>query len=228
MLTCVCIGLRRLSLPAVVELAVRDRKFQLLALLSLVGLGLAGTAGAERLQSSAANVAADPLPSTQLAASNDFAPAVVVPPDVPAPASTDFSAATRGMLVSDTHRAHPASLDNQPYELPFTLAGTIISPAVRRALLARVKSERLEPAAEGEEIEGWTLEKILADRVILHRNTVRVELELRAHVPAELSPTVPTAVTNAAASPPPAAEEPVTGVAAYFAAHGIHTDDAQQ
>lgn len=143
----------------VVELAVHDQKFRLLALLSLVGLGLAGIAGAERLQPSAAKVATDPLPSTTLAASNEIEPAVVMPPAMPAAAPTDFSEVTRSALVSDTRRAHPATPDNQSYELPFTLAGTIISPTLRRALLARAKPERLEPTTEGKEIEGWTLEK---------------------------------------------------------------------
>lgn len=118
-------------------------------------------------------------------------------------------------------RRAPSATPDAPL---FTLAGTIVSPTVRRALIARGASGDLERVAEGEKIEGWEFEKIRADGVVLRHNTERVELKLRESLPVQAAAASPAPAAAAAAPTPPEMTrvlEPAEAEALFFAAHGI-------
>jgi hypothetical protein len=140
-----------------------------------------------------------------------------------------FSAELGTPAPSDQGAAMPRRAQSATPDAPlFTLAGTIVSPTVRRALIARGASGDLERVAEGEKIEGWEFEKILADGVVLRRNTERVELKLRESLLAQAGATPPVAAAAAAAAPTPPEMtrvlEPAEAEALFFAAHGIKED----
>ena len=65
------------------------------------------------------------------------------------------------------------------------LVGVILSETGRVALIARTNLPGAHRVAEGEEIEGWTLASIEADRVVLHHGTTEAELRLRNRNPTQ-------------------------------------------
>ncbi len=66
----------------------------------------------------------------------------------------------------------------RPEAVGMELNGIVISPTGRRALLRPLKSREVVRATEGQVIEGWTVQSILPDRVILQRDGVSEELRL--------------------------------------------------
>jgi hypothetical protein len=65
------------------------------------------------------------------------------------------------------------------------LVGVILSETGRVALIARANLPGANRVAEGQEIEGWTLTAIEADRVVLRHGTIEAELRLRDRNPAQ-------------------------------------------
>lgn len=57
------------------------------------------------------------------------------------------------------------------------LAGIIVGPEEREALFVEAGESKPSPLHEGEEIEGWTIEKIELDRVTLRSGTVLETVE---------------------------------------------------
>ena len=152
-------------------------------------------------------------------------PALVLPGTIAAgngPASAAELAAPP--LSEPSTVVPPRAPTTMPAAPGFTLAGTIVSPTVRRALIARGDSGTLEHVVEGEKIEGWEFEKILADGVILRHNTERVELKLRESLPGQADAASPAPAAATAVPATPAMThvlEPAEAEALFFAAHGI-------
>jgi hypothetical protein len=61
----------------------------------------------------------------------------------------------------------------------FTLVGTILSAQERHALVEHGQPPRLERISEGQDIDGWTVEQILADRVVFSRADARIEVKAK-------------------------------------------------
>lgn len=61
----------------------------------------------------------------------------------------------------------------------FTLVGIVISTHERLALVEHGQPPRVERLSEGQEIDGWTVEKILPDRVVLARADARIEVKAK-------------------------------------------------
>lgn len=86
----------------------------------------------------------------------------------------------------------------------FTLVGVVISPRGSRALIEHGQPPHLDHAREQQEIDGWTVEKILGDRVVLRHAEDRVELKVKDAPPPQVpGAPIPTAAGPLAAPPLP-------------------------
>jgi len=61
----------------------------------------------------------------------------------------------------------------------FTLVGTILSAQERHALVEHGQPPHLERISEGQDIDGWTVEQILPDRVVFGRADARIEIKAK-------------------------------------------------
>lgn len=85
----------------------------------------------------------------------------------------------------------------------FALVGVVISPRGSRALIEHGQPPHLDHAREQQEIDGWTVEKILSDRVVLRHADDRVELKVKdAPAPQQPGAPVPAAAQAVAPMPP--------------------------
>jgi general secretion pathway protein N len=92
-----------------------------------------------------------------------------------------YGEVTERPLFSETRRA-PAETAATPVDAPpsdFTLKGIIISTNERHALIEHGQPPSLERISEGQDLEGWTVESILVDRVVLTRADGRLELKAK-------------------------------------------------
>lgn len=71
----------------------------------------------------------------------------------------------------------------------FVLVGVIISKAGRVALVQHGQSGELARLGEGQAVEGWTLQSILPDRVVLQHGATEYELKLKDLPTSATSPT---------------------------------------
>jgi Type II secretion system protein C len=69
-----------------------------------------------------------------------------------------------------------------------TLSGVVISGGERSALIRRGNAEIVERLKQGEDIAGWTLVEIAADRVIVRRDAIETEILLDYSAPAPPGP----------------------------------------
>ncbi len=61
----------------------------------------------------------------------------------------------------------------------FSLIGVLISDGVRMALIRRSRASDYIRVEEGQEIDGWRIERIVSDRVVIRNGEAREELVLR-------------------------------------------------
>ncbi len=61
----------------------------------------------------------------------------------------------------------------------FILVGIVISAHERLALIEHGQPPHVERLSEGQEIDGWSVEKILPDRVVLGRADARIEVKAK-------------------------------------------------
>jgi general secretion pathway protein N len=118
-----------------------------------------------------------------------------VPPLPAQPASSTlppmeaFSEVTRRPLFSSTRQPPPpeAVKETQGNSSTFALLGIIISDGGRIALIEYGRPPAMVRLKEGQAVEGWTLQSILPDRVVLQRGATDQELKLkdRAGQPAQ-------------------------------------------
>jgi len=160
-------------------------------LLSLICLGLGGVIYYE-------------LGLSEEKTPNAAAPVVAgaVPPLPPQPASSTlppietFAEVTRRPLFSATRQPPPETVkDTQGNSTSFALLGVIISESGKTALIEHGAPPAMIRLKEGQAVEGWTLQSILPDRVVLQRGATEQELKLkdRAAPPAQ-PPRQPPAV----------------------------------
>ncbi len=89
-----------------------------------------------------------------------------------------FSKIRRPPLEPDT----PAEKPEKKQTVKVRLAGVIISPKERVALVQESRAREITRLKEGQEIEGWVLESILADRIVLRFGELREEVKIRGEV----------------------------------------------
>jgi len=98
-------------------------------------------------------------------------------------------------VFSQSRRPETAASDNPAARRTLDgliLMGTVIGPSRRSALLRVPESPTLQTVLEGQEVAGWTLEKVLPDRVVLRSGGDSMEVSIWRDRP-----------------PPPEPEEPV-------------------
>jgi len=89
----------------------------------------------------------------------------------------------------------------------FTLVGIIRSPNESHALIEHGKPPHLDRVVEDQELDGWTVEAILEDRVILRHADARLEVKAKDAPPVQMpivqpppSPNVPKNTVSPATS----------------------------
>ncbi|HEX6841509.1 MAG TPA: hypothetical protein VF113_08265 [Stellaceae bacterium] len=115
-----------------------------------------------------AAVAAAPEPDKRPAESSSFA----MPP------LRNFAGVLSRPLFSETRR--PPRQPTSPADTrdaSFTLVGTILSANERHALVEHGQPPHIERVSEGQEIDGWTVEQILADHIVFGRGDTHVEIK---------------------------------------------------
>ncbi len=134
-----------------------------------------------------------------LQASNDGAgptTAAIKPAKIPAlpaaqafsmPPIEDFGETLERPLFSKIRRPPPepdtpAEKPEKKQTVKVRLAGVIISPQERVALVQEPRAREITRLKEGQEIEGWVLESILADRIVLRFGEVREEVKIAGEV----------------------------------------------
>ena len=135
-----------------------------------------------------------------LQASNDRAgpmTAAIEPAKIPAlpaaqafqmPPIEDFGETLDRPLFSKIRRPPPPAPD-APADKPekkqtvkVRLAGVVISPEERVALVQEPRAREITRLKVGQEIEGWVLEAILADRIVLRFGELREEVKIAGEV----------------------------------------------
>lgn len=143
-------------------------------MLLLACLGLSGIIAAELSTSSlaVADPAADPPPGTRAKGAASEAPVAFSLPPL-----RSFASVNERPLFSQTRRPAPQGEDFGPWS-SFVLAGIIISPDSREALILHGKPPTVAHVQEGQDVEGWLITSILPDRVVFRAGTTEHELRL--------------------------------------------------
>lgn len=99
------------------------------------------------------------------------------------PAVDAFSGIAARSLFNPTRRPiePPAEAKAIPAVKPsrFRLVGVLISDGLRMALIRRGRASDYTRVEEGQEIDGWRIERIVADRVVIRKGDTREELILK-------------------------------------------------
>jgi general secretion pathway protein N len=131
----------------------------------------------------------DPPPPVGRVADASPAPAAVaVPPDeapFTLPALESLKEVTDRPLFSAARRPAAARTAQQTASdlSSLQLRGVIISDQSRLALVQQAKSAAIMRVKEGQELQGWTVQSILPDRVVVQRGASVQELKLRIDMP---------------------------------------------
>jgi type II secretory pathway component PulC len=72
----------------------------------------------------------------------------------------------------------PRNDNNRPTLTGIVLTGVVIGPADKIALMTSSKSPKPLSLIEGEKLEGWKLEKVMADRVVLSAGDETAEISV--------------------------------------------------
>jgi type II secretory pathway component PulC len=76
----------------------------------------------------------------------------------------------------------PAPEPEKKQTVKVRLAGVVISPRERVALVQEPRVKEITRLREGQEIEGWVLERILPDRIVLRFGELREEVKIEGEV----------------------------------------------
>ena len=144
--------------------------------LLLVCLGLAGVIAVEVSTPSLAvpEVGSQPaIPIRSKSAAIDGPAPYALPP------LQSFASITDRPLFSQTRRPSPQGTDDSlgPWS-SLVLAGIIISPTSREALILHGKPQTVVHVEEGQNVDGWLITSILPDRVVLRGGGTEHELTL--------------------------------------------------
>jgi hypothetical protein len=175
------------------------------ALLAVLCSGLAAVVFFELeppLADPGAQAAARPQPKPAIAAASE--PRFTMPP------FRDFGEVLARPVFSETRRPPGPEAAAPGATAPFALAGVVLSAKERHALLEHGQPPHIDRIAEGQEVDGWILEFVQLDRVVLRRGDNRVEVKAKDRA---ASPPLPSRRTATAAPPaPPSRPAPVPGV----------------
>lgn len=115
---------------------------------------------------------AAPAPPAEAAGTSRAGPGFSMPP------LRRYSEVRERPLFSETRRpAIDAGPAIDPRSSAFNLVGIVISAHERRALIEHGQPPHLERLSEGQDIDGWTVESIESDRVVLARADLRLEVK---------------------------------------------------
>jgi hypothetical protein len=99
-------------------------------------------------------------------------------PSFTMPPLRNFSGVLSRPLFSETRRPPRApSGPADTRDASFTLVGTILSAQERHALVEHGQPPHIERVSEGQEVDGWTVEQILPDRIVFARGDTHVEIK---------------------------------------------------
>jgi general secretion pathway protein N len=87
---------------------------------------------------------------------------------------------------SETRRPAPPGAVAKAMDQPFTatVIGTILAAGSVRALVEHGEPPLVTRIVEGQDLEGWTVKKILQDKVVLVRSGATMELKVKGGTPA--------------------------------------------
>ncbi|MGO8914491.1 MAG: hypothetical protein ACLQJR_01125 [Stellaceae bacterium] len=160
--------------PAEIAVALADRRGAALLLGALCG-GLAVLVATELAGAPDASTTA-PSPA-----------AATTPPLPPLPAAfrlpplASYAEVAERPLFSATRQKPPAEpgQDLLGKSGSFVLLGVVISEAGRAALVQHGHPVEIARVSEGQAVEGWTVQSILPDRVVLEHGATEYELKLK-------------------------------------------------
>jgi type II secretory pathway component PulC len=129
---------------------------------------------------------------------------------VPIPSEATFAMSDRQSfavilerpLFTQTRRPSSVASEDAPAgSADFTLAGILISGNERSALIRTGSTGTLQQLKRGENIAGWTLVEIAADRAIVRRDAIETEILLDYAAPAPPGPRTETRKQGTAEKP---------------------------
>ncbi len=94
------------------------------------------------------------------------------------PALSSFASVTERPLFSPNRRPAARAADNSGAWSSFALAGIVITPQSRQALVSHGKPPTIAHLAEGQTVEGWTVSAIYPDHVVFSDQSTEHELRL--------------------------------------------------
>jgi hypothetical protein len=93
---------------------------------------------------------------------------------------SQYSEVVERPLFYPTRRSLPPIAAEENGSTNLTLIGTVMSGDSRRALIRHKQGSRVERVLEGQDIDGWTVESIQGDRVLLRQRDTRLSLKVSA------------------------------------------------
>ena len=165
------------AIEAVRGIARSWSSLQVVAVAALV-LACVGLAGIIAVEVSTPSLAV-PEASSQQFPGHTKASASTGPTPFSLPPLQSFASVTDRPLFSQSRRPSPQGSDDSlgPWS-SFVLAGIIISPVSREALILHGKPPIVVHVQEGQDVDGWLVTSILPDRVVLRGGTTEHELKL--------------------------------------------------
>lgn len=107
-------------------------------------------------------------------------------PSVGAPPLRGFAETLKRPLFSESRRPAPPGTARStvaPTALPLRLIGVIITPDRRTALIRESRSAEITELAVGQSVQGWSLERVLPDRVVMRSGEIRETYKLETETP---------------------------------------------
>jgi hypothetical protein len=194
------------------------------ALLAVLCIGFAAIVFFELeppLADPGARAAARPQQKPALAAASE--PRFTMPP------VRDFGEVLARPVFSETRRPPAPEAAASGATAPFALVGVVLSAKDRHALLEHGLPPHIDRVAEGQEVDGWTLEAVQLDRVVLRRGDNRVEVKAKDKAPtAALQPRRAAAANQPAPPPSRSAQGPPVPPAGGLTLPGLLADPTQQ
>jgi hypothetical protein len=121
----------------------------------------------------------DPLSGDTPAPAADAGPPAEAPGSFTLPPLPSFSAVTERPLFAPDRRPLPlAAADSLGAWSSLVLAGIVIAPGSREALIAHGNPPAIVHLQEGQAVDGWVVHSILADRIVLANGGEEHELRL--------------------------------------------------
>jgi general secretion pathway protein N len=156
--------------------------------LGVLCLGLGAIAARE--------LAAAPVTQTQPAPAAAKTPAASAPASFTLPPVQRFAVVTERPLFSPDRKPQQHADDTAGAWSSFVLAGIIITPQSREALLLHGKPQTVAHIQEGQALEGWTITSIYPDHVVFRDGINEHELKLTPKAPPPVVATRPRLPTE--------------------------------